>query len=101
MNKGWSRLLIILSSLWLLISASFVLYERETINPFDQFDNPPGTYTFFAWQRQVLENEKLVEIQLIANKRKIMAFTFGPIIILWSLALSFVWVSNGFQQSKI
>ena len=100
LNKGWFRLLTVVSGLWLVLSASFVLFEKESINSFDQFDNPPPSYTFFSWSGRNSFGENPNERQLTVNRMKVVCFTVIPIFLLWVIALSFVWISNGFKQSN-
>ena len=100
MNKGWIRLLSVFSLFWFVVSVGTVIYEKESINPFDQFDEPPPSYIFFSWSGRNLFAEKRESRELYASQIKIGAFVFLPVLLFWVLLSSFVWIANGFKVSK-
>ena len=102
MNKGWKRLLIAVSGLWLAISSLIIMFERESINPFDKYVTEPSTYYFYSWK--FVDPFKSVTKQknklLTANKQRILIFVFGPILALWLFAFPYIWIRDGFKQSQ-
>lgn len=102
MNKGWKRLLIAASGLWLAISSLTIMYERESINSFDKYVAVPSSYYFYSrtfvdpFKTETKQKNKL----LTANKQRILIFVIGPILALWFFAFLYIWVRDGFKQSQ-
>jgi hypothetical protein len=92
--------MIVVSSFWLIFSAGLVLYEWTSINLFDQFDEPLPTYSFYQWSpRDLLANTEATRT-LETNWLKVIAFLLLPIVVLWLIALSTLWVRNGFNEPE-
>lgn len=105
-SKGWKRLLIVLSVLWLVIASGFVIAESQSINVFDQFDKQPSQYVFWQWAPVDLllkdystptptKEQQMREL----NPRvvNILAMLFVPTVGLWLVVWSFGWVREGFN----
>jgi len=103
-NLGWKRLLIVLSILWLLGSITVIVYERQTINPFDQFDQPLPTYDFWKWSPEYLSADKFLDAEpgeelrhLTIQVGTVAITAILPILCLWVGVLAFAWVREGFR----
>ncbi len=83
-SKGWKRLLIILSVLWLVTASGFVEAERESINAFDQFDKQPPQYVFWEWSKaDLLLTKQQQTRELHPRVVKILAALLIPTAGLW------------------
>ena len=102
MNKGWRRLLIAVSGLWLVTSSSIILFERQSINPFEKYVTVPSVHYFYSlsfidpFKSEIEQKNKL----LSANKMRMFVFVIGPILALWLFAFLFIWIRDGFKQSQ-
>ena len=97
LNKGWSRLLIIISIVWVAYISAITTIEYNSINVFEQFEPNPPNYTFWQWAEQNPEGDN---VPVIAVELKYDVFTtvlFLPLAIVWFLAWAIAWVKNGFS----
>ena len=101
MNKGWLRVLAVLSVIWLLLILGFVFAEYLSRNPFDQFPGgrEPPIYFFWHWSGVDLFAPKGEQIrQLEPNLVKIVSVLVGPVGLLWLLGWSAAWIYDGFKR---
>jgi len=103
-NLGWKRLLIVLSVLWVLGSITVIVYERQTINPFDQFEETLPRYEFWEWSPAHLTAENFLDAEPGEPLRHLTiqlgpaAVTFIlPVLCLWVGVFAFAWVREGFR----
>jgi len=98
--KGWKRLLIVLSVLWVLCASGLVTAERQSINVFDQFDQPPPQYIFWEWSPiDLLAPKEQQKRELTPRLLRILTVLCGPALGLWLAAWSFGWVRGGFKST--
>lgn len=82
LTKGWVRLLVGASVLWVLIVAGIIFAEYLSPNP-DYF-----------WERSLdLFGPRNFEPNLL----RIVAILFGPLPIFWVAGWLIVWVKDGFK----
>jgi hypothetical protein len=106
-NLGWKRLLIVLSVLWLLGSITVIVYERQTINPFDQFEETLPAYGFWEWSPARLSAKKFLDAEPGEQLRHLSiqvvpaaVTVILPILCLWVGVLAFAWVREGFCAER-
>ena len=97
-SKGSRRLLIVLSMLWFIAASVFVVVERKSINPFDQFDKKPAQYMFWQWSPiDLLQSQAQQQRKLVPRLAPIVGVYVIPLGCLWFLVWSFGWVREGFR----
>jgi hypothetical protein len=106
-NLGWKRLLIVFSALWLVGSITMIVYERQTINPFDQFEETLSAYGFWEWSPALLSAEKVLDadpgkqLQHLTIRVVPAAVTIiFPILCLWVGVFASAWVREGFHAER-
>jgi len=107
-NLGWKRLLIVLSALWLVGSITVIVYERQTINPFDQFEETLPAYGFWEWSPPArLSAEKFLDAEPGEQLRHLTiqvvpaaVTVILPILCLWVGVFAFAWVREGFGAER-
>jgi hypothetical protein len=106
-NLGWKRLLIVLSVLWLLSSIAIIVYEKQTINPFDQFEETLPEYVFWEWSPARLSAQKFLDAEPGQQLRHLSiqiapatVIIFLPILCLWVGVFTFAWVREGFRVER-
>lgn len=98
LTKGWVRLLVAVSVLWVLIVAGIIFAEYLSRNPDDQFWHrgvPPEFY-FWKWADQATA-DLLSPRNFEPNLLRIVAILFGPLPIFWVAGWLVVWVKDGFK----
>jgi len=98
LTKGWVRLLVAVSVLWVLVVAGIIFAEFLARNPDDQFQDrgvPPEFY-FWKWSLDLLSPRTFDP-----NLLRIVAVLFGPLPIFWVAGWLIVWVKDGFQSTAV
>ena len=101
-NKGWFRLLIVISALWVFYMGGLMLFEYLSRNPFDQFPDgrEPSEYFFWQWSSIDLLAPAAEQVRQFEPKLlKAVLWALGPIGLLWLLAWSVAWIRDGFKQA--
>jgi hypothetical protein len=97
-KKGWKRLLIVLSVIWFVAASAFVIVERQSINPFDQFDKPPPQYVFWQWSPvDLLLPKEQQKRELNPKLNTILLTLSAPVVSVWFIFWAFAWVKDGFN----
>lgn len=99
MIRGFLRLGLLLTAIWLIAVGSYVGYEHASRNFFCQFD-PPGTldkvcaHYFWVWTSR---GSDVLVFKL--NVYRVLIFAFGIPAAAWLFGLSVSWVTSGFRRS--
>lgn len=96
MSRGYFRLGVALTGLWLLAVAAIAVYEYSTRNIFCQFDSSTVSdavcqHFFWSW----VPTGK--EAAFSPNLLQFLVAGLGPPIAGWLLGLSIIWVVKGFR----
>ena len=95
-HKGWNRLVIVLCAAYLIVIVFLVIYERTTINHFDQFDKTPPDYQFWVWSPPGMPSAS--EHHLKPHFEFIAALITLPPLALAAGIYSVLWVYQGFRH---
>lgn len=108
LTRGWRRLFIVLSIIWLISSVSWVATERYFINPFEQFDAVPKKHLYWEWGSPITPLKPIaIEVKtgrkVYSRKLSIKPFVtvsamLGPIALLWFIGWCTAWISDGFKK---
>jgi hypothetical protein len=96
-NKGWRRLLIVLSIAWLSAILIGLIGEYRSADPWDSIPNadgsPPKTIFFMNWQH----HPSGIATLTLDYTTTLMA-TFLPIAFFWFLYCAVFWIIAGFKR---
>jgi len=101
MTKGWKKLLLVLSALWLLAIVAAVFIEYNSINDFERFDTNIPDHIFWTWKQTApatlngLGWESPAEATLFIKPVIVISTAVAPIITLWLLAWAIARVRKG------
>lgn len=96
LTKGWVRLLVAASVLWVLIVAGMIFAEYLARNPDDQFSiSLTNEFYFWKWSLGLLSPRNFEP-----NLLRMVAILFGPIPIFWVAGWLIVWVKDGFKSRE-
>lgn len=99
LTKGWMRLLVAVSVLWLLVVAGVVFGEYLAHNPEDQSWNRSVVPQFYFWTWADPSTADLLSPrQFEPNLPRIFAALLGPLPMFWIVGWLIAWVSEGFRS---
>jgi hypothetical protein len=98
MHRGYFRLGIFLSVIWLVVVVAFVWYEFSSRNVFCQFDastvaDAACQHFFWSW----VPVGKLA--QFSPNTLRLLLVALSPLAVGWLLGFAINWVRKGFRPS--
>ena len=97
LTKGWVRLLVAASVLWVLIVAGIIFAEYLSHNPDHRYwdSGVPPEFYFWKWSLGLLSPRTFDP-----NVLRIVAVLFGPLPVFWLTGWLIVWVKDGFGSRK-
>ena len=96
-HTGWNRLVIVVAVAYIIVVACLVIYERSTINVFDQFDRRLAGYVFWGWSTEAFLND---EYHLVPRMGFIAKVRFLPPLAFALLVYAARWIIAGFRTKK-
>jgi len=99
-DRGWNRLLIVLSAIYVLSVGAAVVSEKRAINIFEQFDTVPKNHQFWEWSPpRWSPMDHLSDSRLSLKAEVVALIVLIPPLALFGLVHSSLWIYRGFKQS--
>ena len=97
-SKGWFRVLVVITVIWVSLIGGLMLLEYFSHNPFDQFPDgrEPSKYIFWRWSAIVLKSEQVRQFE--PDLFRIVSWACIPTAFLWLLAWAVAWIHDGFTS---